>query len=200
MNNLKEFIETQATKFSKVDASYSEYQRSKSEFLKFDPKELIIACLNHSYFSGEDVAALLINVPEIWKDLNLNDWKYIIENVNRRADYRLVMDNDACFEDIKFLYKFLEIDSIKLYKEDSNITAENKSVLDRVIPGICTNFFKDDLDEEYFTDGTYGNRYYFREMKKKLITQGAKEAPYIKDAIANTPKLKTYIKSFGSVA
>lgn len=139
-------------------------------------KELIVDILNTKEFIYTDVGGLFLTIPELWKDFNLDDWLYIIRNVIRPAKYRLYMDYEPNFEDIRFLYNWIGIDSVNLYKEDSEISKENKVNLDKVFPQFLNDTMRNgDTYKEDFKDGTFGNIKYFRDMKQRLILQGVKE-------------------------
>lgn len=99
---------------------------------------------------------------------------YIIRKVDRSANYRILIDNEPCFEDIRFLYNWIGIDSVKLYKNESGLPDKYKKSLDRVFPVLLIDPMKDgELYKENFQDGTFGNIKYFRDMKIRLINQGA---------------------------
>jgi len=153
---------------------WESYKNLKSELLALNTKDLIIHILNDDTMRDSNVTALLLAIPELWKDFNLNDWKYIIQNVNRPSNYRLLMDNKPCFEDIRFLYNWIGIDSVKLYKNDLNISEENRRILDRIFPAFLVDSTRNgEFYRENFQDGTFGDIRYFKEMKNRLISQGA---------------------------
>ncbi|WP_298417870.1 hypothetical protein [uncultured Kordia sp.] len=156
-----------------VKEDWNDLKKIKKEILSVNSKELIIKLLNSSEIVYTDMSAVLLIIPEIWKDFELEDWKHIIQNVNRPKEYRLYIDDGPFFEDIRFLYNWIGIDSIELYKSDPLILPENKKSLDKIVH----NFLKDTMRDNYkedFEDGTFGNIDYFRKMKQKLISQGAK--------------------------
>lgn len=153
---------------------WESYKNLKSELLTLNTKDLIIHILNDDTMRDSNVTALLLAIPELWKDFNLNDWKYIIQNVNRPSNYRLLMDNKPCIEDIRFLYNWIGIDSISLYKKDTLISKENKQNLDKVFPAFLSDTIRNgEIYKENFQDGTFGDIRYFKEMKIRLISQGA---------------------------
>lgn len=158
--------------------SWESYKDLKSELLSVDTKSLIVRILNERRFRDTDVKALLLVIPELWKDFNLDDWKYIIRKVDRSANYRVLIDNEPCFEDIRFLYNWIGIDSLKLYKNESGISEENKKSLDRVFPVLLTDPMREgESYKEDFQDGTFGNIKYLRDMRIRLINQGAIASP-----------------------
>ena len=90
------------------------------------------------------------------------------------------MINEPCFEDLRFLYNWIGIDSVRLYKNESGISEKNKRSLDRVFPALLTDPMREgELDKENFQDGTFGDIKYFRDMKIRLINQGAKPSPML---------------------
>lgn len=159
------------------EGDWANFKPLKNEILEEDKRGLITEILNTKEFVYTDVRALFLIIPELWKDFNLEDWLYIIRNVNRPDKYRGLMDYEPHFEDIRFLYNWIGIDSISLYKNDSQISEKNKANLDKVFPGFTADSMRSgDTYKEDFEDGTFGNIEYFREMKQRLISQGAKES------------------------
>lgn len=157
---------------------WESYKDLKSELLSIDIKDLIVQILNERGFRDTDVRALLLAIPELWKDFNLHDWMYIIRKVERSANYRVLIDNEPCFEDIRFLYNWIGIDSVRLYKNESDISEKNKRSLDRVFPVLLTDPMREgELYKENFQDRTFGGVKYFRDMKLRLMNQGAKPSP-----------------------
>ncbi|MEN5309172.1 hypothetical protein ABE425_16860 [Chryseobacterium cucumeris] len=157
---------------------WESYKSLKNELLSVDTKNLIVQILNESRFRDTDVKALLLVIPELWKDFNMDDWMYIIRKVDRSANYRVLIDNEPCFEDIRFLYNWIGVDSIKLYQNGSGIPEKSKKSLDRVFPVLLTDPMREgELYKEDFQDGTFGDIKYFRDMKTRLISQGAKPSP-----------------------
>ena len=57
---------------------WESYKSLKNELLSVDTKNLIVQILNESRFRDTDVKALLLVIPELWKDFNMDDWMYII--------------------------------------------------------------------------------------------------------------------------
>jgi len=160
------------------EKGWDSYKLLKNEILTYDKKDLIVEILNTNSFRYSDAKNLLLIIPELWKDFSLEDWKYIIRKINRPSNYRLYIDNSSQFEDIRFLYNWIGIDSIALYKNDSLISKENKQALDKVFPAFLIDPMRDgDLYKENFQDGTFGDINYFRKMKQRLINQGAKPSP-----------------------
>ncbi|HCN49646.1 MAG TPA: hypothetical protein DIT10_11225 [Chryseobacterium sp.] len=159
---------------------WESYKDLKSELLSLDTKSLIVQILSEKQFVDSDVKALFLAIPELWKDFNLDDWMYIIRKVERSANYRVLIDNEPCFEDLRFLYNWIGIDSVRLYKNESGISEKNKRSLDRVFPALLTDPMREgELDKENFQDGTFGDIKYFRDMKIRLINQGAKPSPML---------------------
>ncbi|WP_370895586.1 hypothetical protein [Chryseobacterium gossypii] len=157
---------------------WDSYKLLKNELLTYNPKDLIISLLNTKELWNTDLRSLFIIIPEIWKDFNLNDWKYIIQSVNRPSNYRILIDHGPFFEDIRFLYNWIGIDSISLYKNDPGISLENKKNLDKVFPAFLLDPMRDgELYKEDFQDGTFGDIKYFKDMKIRLINEGAKASP-----------------------
>ncbi|WP_292010559.1 hypothetical protein [Chryseobacterium sp.] len=151
------------------------YKPLKDELLSHNTKDLIVKVITTESFRYTDVRSLLLIVPELWKDFSLEDWKYIMRKIDRPSNYRLYIDDSSYFEDIRFLYNWIGIDSISLYKNDPLLSSENKNNLDKVFPLFLHDTMRN--GEEYkedFNDGTFGNIKYFKEMKSKLISQGAK--------------------------
>ncbi|MEN4759540.1 hypothetical protein ABEG63_04295 [Chryseobacterium sp. C39-AII1] len=160
------------------EKGWDSYKSLKKELLTYNTKDLIVEILNANNFRNSDTRSLLLIIPELWKDFSLEDWKYIIRKVNRPSIYRLYIDNSSQFEDIRFLYNWIGIDSVSLYKNDSLISKENKQALDKVFPAYLIDPMRDGgLYKEDFQDGTFGNIDYFRKMKHRLISQGAKPNP-----------------------
>lgn len=154
---------------------WNDYKKMKIQLLSVNTRDLVIHVLNDSRFRNSDVEALLLCIPELWKDFSLNDWKFIIQKVNRSSNYRLLMDNDPCFEDVKFLYNWIEIDSINLYKNDTGISNKDKKFLNKVFPALLSDTLKKSGSyKEDFEDGTFCNPKYFQEAKIKLVAEGAK--------------------------
>jgi hypothetical protein len=153
---------------------YDYFSQEKNNLLKFNTKEVLITFFNHPKMWHRDMEALLLWIPELWKDFNLDDWLEIIRNVDRPANYKILFTETSQFEDIKFLYKWIKIDSIKLYQEDSLLSSEKKEVLDNIIPRFMYENDISDLEMENFEDGTYGDYKYIETMRERLISQGAK--------------------------
>ena len=154
---------------------YDEILEQKTDILEVDGKQLIIDLLNDEYLGSRDVSALLKIIPEIWKDFNLSDWQDIIRSVNRPAEYRPNIDTEANFEDIRFLYHWIGIDSLDLYQNTSGISVSNKSILDKKAKYCLVDSDRNGNNYEIsFKEGIYGNIQYFRDMKARLISQGAK--------------------------
>jgi len=168
---MKELID----KIIKISQSegYDYFLKEKNNLLKYNTKEVLIAFFNHPNMRHLRMEALLLWIPELWKDLNLDDWLEIIRNVDRPADYKILFTETSQFEDIKFLYKWVKIDSIKLYQEDSILSAEKKEVLDNIIPKFMYQNDITDLEMENFEDGTYGEYKHIEAMRERLISQGA---------------------------
>jgi hypothetical protein len=194
MEKVTEFVNEQAKLLRVYAISLDDVRENKSEYLNFNQKELITAFLNCELMKGSRLEQVLLELPELWRDLNLSDWKEIIQKVNRRENYKYLFDDWACFEDVKFLYKFLEIDSIDLYKSDSILTDSAKRNITSAISIYCSDFIKSQSDSENFDDGTYPSKSLFMEVKSRLISQGAKEAPYKTDAILEAEQLREYIR------
>ncbi len=144
----------------------------KKEILSHEGKEFMINLLNNLDLRYTHAPVVFLIIPEIWKDFNLQDWKYVIHNIDRPAKYRILFDDSSNFEDLKFLYNWIGIDSIKLCNEDDELPIEKKKAINRVLP----NFLFEQLGdgEEDFEDGTFGKKEYFITMKERLISQGAK--------------------------
>lgn len=168
IENLKDFLKSNG---------WENYKKLSVDLLSVDTKNLIIHLLNEIKLRDSDVRALLLCIPELWKDFSLEDWKFIIRKVNRPSNYRVLIDNSPCFEDIKFLYNWIGIDSIKLYKNDPEISDESKKSMDRVFPLFLHDTMRNGEYMEDFQDGTFGDIKYFREMKSRLMSQGAKPSP-----------------------
>ncbi|AXO80717.1 hypothetical protein DZC78_10085 [Olleya aquimaris] len=160
------------------EGDWENFRLLKNEILlEENKKELIIDILNTKEFIYTDVGGLFLTIPELWEDFDLNDWLHIIRNVNRPSKYRLYMDYEPNFEDIRFLYNWIGIDSVSLYKEDSEISKENKENLNKVFPQFLNDTMRNgDTYKEDFKDGTFGDISFFRIMKERLISQGAKES------------------------
>ncbi|MDG4653924.1 hypothetical protein [Chryseobacterium arthrosphaerae] len=157
---------------------WERYKGLKNELLSLDTKSLIVQILNEKRFVDSDVRALFLAIPELWKDFNLDDWMYIIRKVERSANYRVLIDNEPCFEEIRFLYNWIGIDSVRLYKNESGISEKNKRSLDRVFPALLTDPMREgELYKENFQDETFGDIRYLRDMKIRLINQGASASP-----------------------
>ena len=151
------------------------FKKMKSEILQFDSKYFLINCFNHEKMNNTYMSAMLLIIPELWKNFNLEDWLNIMRAIERPKKYRLYMDDSAHFEDIKFLYNWIEIDSIKLFKEDLIISNENKRVLNKIFPGYLRDLIKSNPDYmEDFNDKTFGEYKHLEAMRERLISQGAK--------------------------
>lgn len=159
-----------------VKEDWDGLKKIKNEVLSVNSKELMVQMLNSPEIVYTDMSAVLLILPEIWKDFNLEDWVYIIRNVNRPKKYRLYIDDGPYFEDIRFLYNWIGIDSIDLYKRDQLISSDNKKSLDKIAHRFLIDPMRDDYKED-FEDGTFGNIKYFKDMKQRLISQGAKSNP-----------------------
>jgi hypothetical protein len=144
---------------------------NKKEILTFDGKEFMINLLNNNDLRYTHAPVIFLIIPEIWKDFNLQDWKYVIHNIERPAKYRILFDDSPNFEDLKFLYNWIGIDSIKLCNEDDALPIEKKKAINRVLPNFLIHNLGD--GEEDFADGTFGKKEYFITMKQRLISQGA---------------------------
>lgn len=159
-----------------VKEDWNGLKKMRNEALTINSKELIVQMLNSPEIVYTDMSAILLILPEIWKDFNLEDWQYIIRNVNRPKQYKLYIDDGPYFEDIRFLYNWIGIDSIDLYKKDQIISSDNKKNLDQIINRFLNDPMRDNYKED-FEDGTFGNIKYFKDMKQRLISQGAKSSP-----------------------
>lgn len=152
------------------------FNKIKDQMLQEDTRELIINLMKVDNVMFQNIGALFIVIPELWKDYDLEDWLYIIRNAERPKNYRVLIDDGTYFEDIRFLYNWIGIDSVDLYKNDSQISKANKDALDNVFPDFLSDTMRNgDSYKEDFKDGTFGNIEYFREMNQRLINQGAKE-------------------------
>lgn len=164
------------------DAGVSFFVAYKADILKQDKLVFLIDCFNHSEINYKYMQYLLLTIPEVWKDFSLDDWKFIIRNVKRKSKYKVLYDDEGCFEDIKFLFKWIEVDSVDLYRNDSKINERDKNILDRVIKSYAYDIYKDpehsNLDYEWFEEGVYGDIMYFEIMKERLLKQGALEANF----------------------
>lgn len=146
----------------------------KTQILSYGNKQFIIDLLNFEIFIHRNAEAIFLKIPELWKDFSLDDWKEIILSIDRPKTYRAFMEVSAHFEDIKFLHNWLEIDSISLYKNISNLSESNRKSLDKNVEYLFGDTWKNwDLTED-FEDGTFCNTKYFKESKMKLIAEGAK--------------------------
>lgn len=154
-----------------------EIEPIKQELILNTSKEFIVEILNSKEFIYTDIGYLLLVVPELWKDFNLEDWLYVIRNVNREKNYRILINSEPCFEDIRFLHNWIGIDSIDLYKNDIGISDENKKSLDIVFPEFLTDTLRNgEVYMEDFSDGTFGDINYFKEMHESLLSQGASKS------------------------
>ncbi|GEN75759.1 hypothetical protein [Chryseobacterium hagamense] len=153
------------------------FKHLKKELLNYNSKDLIIKLLNSKEFKYKNIRSLLVIIPELWKDFSLEDWRIIMREVNRPSNYRVFIDDGPYFEDVRFLYNWIGIDSIKLYKNDPEISDENKRYLDRVFPLFLHDTMRNGEYMEDFHDGTFGDIKFFREMKSRLMSQGAKPSP-----------------------
>lgn len=146
----------------------------KDQILAYGNKQFIIDMLNFDIFINNWAESIFLKIPELWKDLSLDDWKEIIISIDRPKTYRPYMEVSAHFEDLKFLHNWLEIDSISLYKSISSLSDSNRESLDKNLKYLFDDSDKRwDLTEE-FGDGTFCNPSYFKEAKMKLIAEGAK--------------------------
>lgn len=93
-------------------SGWDSYKPLKNELLAYNSKDLIIKLLNSEDFRYKNIRSLFVIIPELWKDFNLDDWMYIIRKVDRPTNYRLYIDDGPYFEDIRFLYNWIGIDSI----------------------------------------------------------------------------------------
>lgn len=159
------------------ESGWDSYKLLKNELLTYNSRDLIVNLLNSKNFRYKSIRSLLVIVPELWKDFSLEDWMYIIRKVNRPSSYRIYIDDGPYFEDIRFLYNWIGIDSISLYKNDSGVSSKNKQSLDRVFPVFLHDTLRNGDYKEEFLDGTFGDIRYFKEMKTRLINQGAKPSP-----------------------
>ncbi|MEN5309174.1 hypothetical protein ABE425_16870 [Chryseobacterium cucumeris] len=158
-------------------SGWDSYKPLKNELLAYNSKDLIIKLLNSEDFRYKNIRSLFVIIPELWKDFNLDDWMYIIRKVDRPTNYRLYIDDGPYFEDIRFLYNWIGIDSISLYKNDPGVSSKNKQNLDKVFPMFLHDTLRNGDYKEEFSDGTCGDIKYFRDMKTRLISQGAKPSP-----------------------
>lgn len=155
--------------------AYYLIEEERDNIIALDGKQLMIDLLNRDDMWNTKVSYLFKRVPEIWKDFNLSDWQEIMRSVHRPAAYRPNVDDEANFEDIRFLYNWIGINSLDLYKNTPNISDADRAVIER--KGEYLLFDSDKTGDDYkrwFTDGTYGNIQYFKDMKARLISQGAK--------------------------
>lgn len=159
------------------ESGWDAYKPLKNELLMHNSKELIVRLLNSDSFRYKNIRSLFLIIPELWKDFNLDDWMYIIRKVDRPENYRLYKDDGPYFEDIRFLYNWIGIDSISLYKNDPGVSSKNKQSLDRVFPVFLHDTLRNGDYMEEFLDGTFGDIKYFRDMKIRLMNQGASASP-----------------------
>ena len=146
---------------------------NKKEILQNGGKEFITNLLSNPEFRYTYAPRVFLIIPQIWNNFSLDDWKYVLRNVKRPLKYRPLFDESASFEDIKFLYNWIKIDSLKLFDEDPEISDEIKQKVRRLFPNFLSMDLDEDLAEEDFKDGTFGDRKYLAEMRDRLISQGA---------------------------
>lgn len=189
MTELQDFVEKKAKLSSKGELDHESFKNEESDYLYFNSRDLIIECLNNELFYVKDVESLLLRLPKLWSDFSLDDWKHVIRNVARKPDYRYMFDSEPCFVDIKFLYKYLEVDSIKLYKEDTELSEESKASITKAVSVFCFQFFKDEYDLETIQDEPA-----FKKAKDRLLSEGASEASFKTDEMMETDAFRGYIR------
>jgi hypothetical protein len=138
--------------------------RSK-EILSFDSTDFIKYNMEN-FYSGYCIH-LLLCLPELWLNFSLQKWLSLSKSINRNKNYKLMDANEATFDDIKFLCKYIGLNLLPIYTQDKS--------LDISIRSITLDFFKkqpyllvNNKDDNEFIKSEYCNT-------KKIIDDYSKK-------------------------
>lgn len=136
---------------------FSDYRSQLSEF---DPTTLIVAQMRgypHRY-----VLDFLLACPFLWTDLRSQGWKELMRRASPRPDPRGSHEELSEFCDIEFLQRFLRVDGLRVFLEDSAVAYEDKKNAEEYFRRFSRLLVVDpeelvDMDGCYFVDASEVN-------------------------------------------
>jgi hypothetical protein len=126
---------------------------------------------------------LLLCLPELWEIITVDDLYSIIKRFTNDFSY---------FTFIYFTSKFLEVNSIKMVLEMSDLPIKTRKEIKSYIQNQYHNFIKSETDYFFFDEGIIGVKNdQWMYIKQKLLTDKR-----IEPALLNEDELKQYVKAF----
>jgi hypothetical protein len=138
---------------------------------EFGSENILIWLLNNEFH----VYSFMLLFPEVWMDFHKVNWQQILVRAKRPANLRLLMDERGYFDDIIFLYRFVEVDSLKWVYEDPILSRENKLNIFNYFLERPDHLFRDNWDSENFQNGNWPEFGFCMRMKRRLISEGFQE-------------------------
>ena len=125
---------------------------------------------------------LLLCLPELWEDITVDDLYTIIKKFTNDFSY---------FTFIYFVFKFLEINSIKMVLEISNLPSKTRKEIISYVKNQHQNFIKSETDYFFFDVGVIGVKNdAWMYNKQKLLTDKR-----VNPAILSLNELERYVNT-----
>lgn len=136
-----------------VNQSLREYYLSYlPEIKKFGKYDFLVE--NFGNFTVSSNLSLMLVLPELWNDFNIDDWIELFErNKERPMKIKASQIDTGKFSDVVFFCKYLELDGIDLFINYSNSTINDKQAVLNYTNIFHRNLTKDKFDVEAI-DGT----------------------------------------------
>jgi hypothetical protein len=127
------------------------------------------------------VSYLLLCLPELWENITVDDLYSIVRKFTNDFSY---------FTFIDFTYKFLEVNSIKMILELSDLSTGTRTGINSYIQNQYQNFIKDETDYFFFDIGVIGvENDEWMYIKQRLLVDKR-----IEPALLSIEELKKYVE------
>lgn len=128
------------------------------------------------------VSYLLLCLPELWENITVDDLYSIIKRFTNVFSY---------FTFIYFTYKYLEVNSIKMILEISDLPIITRKEVNSYIQNQYSIFIKDETDYFYFDVGVIGvENDQWMYVKQRLLVDKR-----IEPALLSLDELKSYVST-----
>ncbi len=140
-----------------INRMFMEHYLINLEKLSYQDKKKLVE-YNFNHFSGLYSIEFMLSTPELWKNFKYENWQDVMRNLNQSG--LLVL--------LEFIYKYLEINSFKIYAEMENDSTSKRKVLEW-FSGLPSAFVKDIDDYDDFEDGLFAEIDSIYAIKNQML-------------------------------